>query len=148
MVAKDGKGEGMVMKPTRIITNVASVAQALRGRCNGSHRHVHLVGGKAKVAATYPELLCESILTGLEVAKRRREEPELLVNLTNNLNDGKGRVELLQFDAESSLGSSRSLAELARQNSGQSISRSASQHRLRRNPSVSNVSNISDTSSL
>jgi len=73
---------------------------------------------------------------------------ELLVNLTNNLNDGKGRVELLQFDAESSLGSSRSLAELARQNSGQSISRSASQHRLRRNPSVSNVSNISDTSSL
>ena len=73
---------------------------------------------------------------------------ELLVNLTNNLNDGKGRVELLQFDAESSLGSSRSLAELARQNSGQSISRSASQHRLGRNPSVSNVSNISDTSSL
>ena len=58
---------------------------------------------------------------------------ELLVNLTNNLNDGKGRVELLQFDAESSLGSSRSLAELARQNSGQSISRSASQHRLGRN---------------
>ena len=73
---------------------------------------------------------------------------ELLVNLTNNLNDGKGRVELLQFDAESSLGSSRSLAELARQNSGQSMSRSASQHRLGRNPSVSNVSNISDTSSL
>ena len=73
---------------------------------------------------------------------------ELLVNLTNDLNDGKGRVELLQFDAESSLGSSRSLAELARQNSGQSMSRSASQHRLGRNPSVSNVSNISDTSSL
>ena len=73
---------------------------------------------------------------------------ELLGNLTNNLNDGKGRVELLQFDTESSLGSSRSLAELARQNSAQSISRSASQHRLGRNPSVSNVSNISDTSSL
>jgi trehalose 6-phosphate synthase/phosphatase len=73
---------------------------------------------------------------------------ELLANLTNNLDDGKGRVELLQFDTESSLGSSRSLAELARQNSTQSISRSASQHRLARNPSVSNVSNISDTSSL
>ena len=73
---------------------------------------------------------------------------ELLGNLTNNLNDGKGRVELLQFDTESSLGSSRSLAELARQNSAQSISQSASQHRLGRNPSVSNVSNISDTSSL
>ena len=44
---------------------------------------------------------------------------ELLATLTNSLNDGKGRVELLQFDTESSLGSNRSLADLARQGSGQ-----------------------------
>ena len=43
---------------------------------------------------------------------------ELLATLTNSLGDGKGRVELLQFDTESSLGSSRSLDDLARQNSG------------------------------
>eukprot|EP00227_Mantoniella_beaufortii_P010796 CAMPEP_0197579166 /NCGR_PEP_ID=MMETSP1326-20131121/3221_1 /TAXON_ID=1155430 /ORGANISM="Genus nov. species nov., Strain RCC2288" /LENGTH=357 /DNA_ID=CAMNT_0043142545 /DNA_START=26 /DNA_END=1098 /DNA_ORIENTATION=+ len=42
---------------------------------------------------------------------------ELLATLTNSLDDGKGRVELLQFDADSSLGSSRSLADLARQGS-------------------------------
>ena len=42
---------------------------------------------------------------------------ELLATLTNSLDDGKGRVELLQFDTESSLGSNRSLADLARQSS-------------------------------
>jgi len=79
---------------------------------------------------------------------------EILANLTNNLDDGKGRVELLQFDAESSLGSSRSLADLARQNSVASIARNQSHadlgnaHRLARDQSVSNVSNISDASSL
>lgn len=79
---------------------------------------------------------------------------ELLANLTNSLDDGKGRVELLQFDTESSLGSSRSLADMARQNSTQSISRQGSiaenmnTHRLARTQSVSNVSNISDTSSM
>jgi trehalose 6-phosphate synthase/phosphatase len=72
---------------------------------------------------------------------------ELLVMLTNNLDDGKGRVELLQFDTESSLGSTRSLAELARQNSVVSMSRQASladvgnvQNIMWRNASVSNIS--------
>ena len=72
---------------------------------------------------------------------------ELLVMLTNNLDDGKGRVELLQFDTESSLGSTRSLAELARQNSVVSMSRQASladvgnvQNIMWRNTSVSNIS--------
>lgn len=80
---------------------------------------------------------------------------ELLANLTNSLGDGKGRVELLQFDTESSLGSlsNRSLADMARQNSTQSISRhesiaELSTHRLGRTQSVSNVSNVSDASSI
>ena len=46
---------------------------------------------------------------------------ELLATLTNSLNDGKGRVELLQFDTESSLGSNRSLADLARQGSAANV---------------------------
>jgi trehalose 6-phosphate synthase/phosphatase len=79
---------------------------------------------------------------------------ELLATLTNSLDDGKGRIELLQFDAESSLGSSRSLAELARYGSMVNMSTNLSRqgsvvdvtaHRYGRNQSVSN---FSDNSSL
>lgn len=78
---------------------------------------------------------------------------ELLATLTNSLGDGKGRVELLQFDTESSLGSSRSLADLARQNSGANMALMSRQgslvdiatYRVGREISVSNTS---DNSSL
>ena len=79
---------------------------------------------------------------------------ELLACLTNSLNDGKGRVELLQFDTESSMGSARSLADLVRQgsiaNMSSSLSTGPSRHgsmvdvaRLGRNQSVSNISDNS-----
>ena len=78
---------------------------------------------------------------------------ELLATLTNSLDDGKARVELLQFDTESSLGSNRSLADLARHNSGANMHLMSQQgslvdianHRFGRNISVSNMS---DNSSL
>ena len=78
---------------------------------------------------------------------------ELLATLTNSLDDGKARVELLQFDTESSLGSNRSLADLARHNSGANMQLMSQQgslvdianHRFGRNISVSNMS---DNSSL
>ena len=78
---------------------------------------------------------------------------ELLATLTNSLDDGKGRVELLQFDTESSLGSNRSLADLARQGSAAniaSISRQGSLTDVAANRLAQNISisNISDSSSL
>ena len=46
--ATDEKGEGLVMKPTRVLTSIRPVAENLTGRCCGGHRHVHLVGGRAR----------------------------------------------------------------------------------------------------
>jgi len=81
---------------------------------------------------------------------------ELLATLTNSLDDGKGRVELLQFDTESSLGSSRSLADLARQGSmanllntaNATLSRPGSLADIARMGRNQSVSNISDNSSM
>lgn len=81
---------------------------------------------------------------------------EILASLTNSLDDGKGRVELLQFDTESSLGSTRSLAELVRQSSMANLINSAS---LSRQGSLADFSaqklgrqqsfgNLSDNSSV
>ena len=41
----DGK-EGLVMKPTSLITNSEIIAERLAKRCLGDHAHVHLKGGK------------------------------------------------------------------------------------------------------
>ncbi len=53
LYAVDEVGEGLVMKPTRIFTNIEPVAQSLTSGCCGYHRRVHLVGGKARGAAAY-----------------------------------------------------------------------------------------------
>ena len=51
MVATDKQGEGPVRKTTRIATNIHEIADALSLRCEGGHRHVHLVSGRPKNAA-------------------------------------------------------------------------------------------------
>ena len=65
--AVDELGEGLVMKPTWILTNIEPVAKSLTGRYCGDHRHVHLVGGKARGAAAYTQRFCETILNGSEL---------------------------------------------------------------------------------
>lgn len=74
---------------------------------------------------------------------------ELLATLTNSLNDGKGRVELLQFDTESSMGSVATLGSMSRQGSianlGSVLSRQVSQAEMlsKHNNSVGNISDHS-----
>ena len=71
--ATDEKGEGLVMKPTRVLTNIRPVAENLTGRCCGGHRHVHLVGGRARGAAAYPQRFCENVLKSIDVwVKQKR----------------------------------------------------------------------------
>ena len=55
----------MVKKPTGFVTNSVCVQEALQQRCAGGHRHVHLMGGKAKLAQRYPKNVCRAILRGL-----------------------------------------------------------------------------------
>ena len=63
--AEDEHGEGLVMKPTRLLTNVKPIAENLTGRCCGGHRHVHLVGGRARGAAANPQKFCEAVVKGV-----------------------------------------------------------------------------------
>ena len=52
LVSWDEHGEAPAMKPTRIITNIQHARVTLSRRCSRTHRHVHLVNGKAKHAQT------------------------------------------------------------------------------------------------
>ena len=52
MVTSDAEGEGRVAKPTKFMTNGAAIAQALERKCQGGHRHIHLLDGKAARAGS------------------------------------------------------------------------------------------------
>ena len=67
LTSEDGDGDGLVKKPTRVLTNLPSVATALSRRCTGDHRHVHLMSGRAKAAAYYSEEFCNGIIDGVKV---------------------------------------------------------------------------------
>ena len=57
----DSGVEMAAKKSTRFLTNSGSMARTLDIRCDGSHPHQHLVGGRAKHAAEYPTGLCDRI---------------------------------------------------------------------------------------
>ena len=65
LTAVDAEGEGSAKKPTRVLTNLPSIAAAISRRCSGDHRHVHLISGKAKAAAKYTEDFCQAIVSGI-----------------------------------------------------------------------------------
>ena len=65
--SSDDVGTGLVMKPTRIVTNMSSAGEIVGKRCQGGHRHVTLLGGKAAACAEYPKLLVEAFLKCLEL---------------------------------------------------------------------------------
>ena len=54
-------------KPTRILTNMPSIACSINKKRNGCPRDVSLMNGRAKAAATYTEAFCDSILDGIEI---------------------------------------------------------------------------------
>ena len=74
--ARDKFGEDWVNKPTMIMTNSEAIAQKASARCTGGHRHVHLIGGKAKAAAIYPVKLVDTFLDGLMLERAWKEEQQ------------------------------------------------------------------------
>ena len=67
MMQKDDDGiEKHVKKPTRWLSNSPYILNELDKRCEGLHDHVQLLGGKAKAAQVYPDMLCAAILQGLK----------------------------------------------------------------------------------
>ena len=55
----------LAKKPTRWMTNSIFMADAVNVRCDRSHKHQHLVGGRAAGAAFYPPRLLRAILSGM-----------------------------------------------------------------------------------
>ena len=63
--SRDQEGEAPATKPTRFMGNSLEVYKILNQNCDGScPRHVHLIEGRAKVAAIYPWKLCKSVIQG------------------------------------------------------------------------------------
>ena len=71
LTSKDDLGEGLVLKPTRFLSNSAEVLQSLNRKCSNcqagavKHRHVHLLNGRAAAAAVYPPGLIAAVLEGI-----------------------------------------------------------------------------------
>ena len=70
----DVKGESLpAKKPTRFMSNSWCVLQELSVRCDKSHVHQPLVGGRAHKAQEYPSGLCKAICRGISNQKRYDE---------------------------------------------------------------------------
>ena len=74
MVAEDGEGVGYVRKETLWMTNSKILAEILEGQCDGEHRHVHLINGRARQAQIYPPRLVKAILAGVKKELEERGE--------------------------------------------------------------------------
>eukprot|EP00973_Karenia_brevis_P064903 9014096-Karenia_brevis.AAC.1 len=68
MTVDDSGVSGRAKKATTIMSNSIEIAKELirRGRCDGKHRHVPLMGGKAKACEEYPMEFCKSICRGIK----------------------------------------------------------------------------------
>ena len=66
MQSKDEHGSGKVKKPTGFLTNSAILADCLSLKCLGGHRHLQLLGGRARACQVYPDKLCRYILKGIK----------------------------------------------------------------------------------
>ena len=74
MKSIDDQGEAPARKRTGILTNSNAVADMLRQfQCDGMHRHVRLLGGKAKYCERYPEEFCEKVCKTVMMEKMKAE---------------------------------------------------------------------------
>ena len=64
-VREQDEPRGLVKKPTGLMTSSRCIVAQLDSRCDGSHEHMHLVGGRASAAQVYPDELCRAILRGV-----------------------------------------------------------------------------------
>ena len=58
--------EELNRKPTRFLVNSERMAGKLSRRCDNSHSHQALEGGRAKLAEKYPKELCKAMVQGLK----------------------------------------------------------------------------------
>lgn len=67
MVSRDDQGQlGPVYKPTRFLSNSASILRRVDKQCPGCPEHVPLLAGRAAQAAIYLRKLCKCVCAGLK----------------------------------------------------------------------------------
>ena len=57
MVQEDEHGPGLIKKPAAYMGNCPLLLKRLAKKCSGDHRHILLMGGRAKRAEIYPDEL-------------------------------------------------------------------------------------------
>ena len=82
MTSEDGEGLGYVRKETQWVTNSPELAKTIEGKCDGSHRHVHLINGRARYAQVYPPKLVSAILRGIKRELRNLGELSMVAEMT------------------------------------------------------------------
>ena len=70
MKSSDAKGEGLVRKRTKILTNSDEVAKRVARKCSKDHRHVNLIGGRAKRAQLNPRAFSRASCKGVASQKQ------------------------------------------------------------------------------
>ena len=75
MTSSDDMGEGLVKKPTTLMSSSPEVLKRVAARCSNEtegeqHRHVHLVQGRAKRAQVYPRKLGVRICMGIAAQRK------------------------------------------------------------------------------
>ncbi len=65
LTSKDELGEAPAKKPTSLLTSSVEVHRTMGRKCQGGHRHVHLMAGRARAAAHYPAKFCKALCKGM-----------------------------------------------------------------------------------
>ena len=66
LTLRDHFGEGPAKKPTRIITNLSSIAEAVDRKCSRDHRHVEVKGGiRSRQVGAYSHEFASALVDGI-----------------------------------------------------------------------------------
>ena len=84
MRARDALGEAAAKKRIGIVTNSLPVAESLETmQCQGKHRHVQLMGGKAKACEVYTDEFCKAICLAVRRDRNMSEQKKIhVMNIT------------------------------------------------------------------
>ena len=92
MVKGENGVPSLAKKPTRWMTNSIFMIDALNVRCDRSHKHQHLVGGRAAGAAFYPPKLLRAILRGMAMTRDATDGVRMITQNEQNLLDSLNQL--------------------------------------------------------
>ena len=96
LMSRDKDGESFAKKPTTFLTNSLEMQKSLSKKCTSTHRHVHLMEGRASAAQVYPKGLCRAIVRGTR--KQLRADRGNLVSM--KCQDDESEVMAVEYEPE------------------------------------------------